>query len=554
MQYMGFFAKIASMQGRIDPNSYTSDKHWGQTIAEEVIRQFPNEEVYTCAAGISPSGMVHFGNFRDVVTAYVVFREFARLNKKTRMIYSWDDFDRFRKVPANVPEDFEKYIGTPYAKMPAPSGDEKSYARHFEIPFETAMKELKIDLEYKYQANEYTSGTYTESIIHALKNRKEIAKILLSFMTEKGKEEKKINEEEYIENYYPISVYSRFSGKDNTKVISYDGEYEVTYKCFDTDKEDTLDLRKDGIVKLQWKVDWPMRWKHEGVVFEPGGHDHASPGSSYDIGTVMSPKIFGRPAPIFAEYKFVGIQGLGSKMSGSKGNTVSPTELLEIYEPAILRWIYFRKTPAQSFQLAFDTEVYRQYEEFDKEIALYKEGKLDGFSTRALELALEGFENIKEQSLIPFRQAAAFGQIVQWDLDKMIDLLSSVGLSYDKSNIESRLLRAKNWLTKYNPDEMIIIRDSINQEYSKNMSVESKKYVKELADYLSGDISSVEELEKKVYAIPKDESLDQKENSKRQRAFFKDVYNLLISVDTGPRLSTFIWALGKEKVSELLKI
>ena len=60
-----------------------------------------------------------------------------------------------------------------------------------------------------------------------------------------------------------------------------------------------------------------MRWRHEEVVFEPGGHDHASPGSSYDIGTVIAPQIFEYNVPLFIEYKFVGIQGAGSKMSGS---------------------------------------------------------------------------------------------------------------------------------------------------------------------------------------------------------------------------------------------
>ena len=547
-----FSAKIQNMKGRIDPNSYTSDKHWGQTIAEEVIKQFPNEEIYTCAAGISPSGTVHFGNFRDVITALVVSKELEKMGKKSRVIFSWDDFDRLRKVPANVDESFAENVGKPYSKIPDPDGKAESYARHFQLPFEEAMKELNIVLDYRYQSKEYTSGSYTEKIVEALQKRKEIAKILLSFMTEKGKEEKGIDATQYIENYYPISIYSRFTGKDNTKVISYDGQYGVTYKCFDTDKEDTLDLREDGLAKLQWKVDWPMRWQYENVVFEPGGHDHASPGSSYDIATVMAPKIFGKKPPVFAEYKFIGIQGLGAKMSGSKGNAVSPLDLLSVYEPAVLKWLYMKKTPAQAFTLAFDSEIYRQYEEFDKEMENYRQGKLDEFSKRALELSIEGYSDAKNP--IPFRQVVAFGQIVQFDTEKMIEFLKKINADYNKDSIESRLKRAKIWLEVYNRDEMIVIRDSVNKEYAKSMPDESKKYISELLKYLSGNVESAEEVEKKVYSIPKDESLDQKENAKRQRAFFKDVYNLLISADTGPRLSTFIWALGKDKVARLLKI
>lgn len=542
------------MNSRIDPHSYTNEKHWGQQIAEEVIRQFPDEEIYTCAAGISPSGTVHFGNFRDVITALVVSKELAQMGKKTRVIFSWDDFDRMRKVPSNVAETFAENIGKPLAQVPDPETKTESYARHFEIPFEKAMQELSIDLEYRYQSKEYSQGTYTESIKEALGKRKEIAEILLSFMTEKGKEEKGIIPETYIENYYPISVYSRFSGKDNTKIISYDGAYNITYTCFDTNQEDTIDIRTASLVKLQWKVDWPMRWRHEGVVFEPGGHDHASPGSSYDIATVVAPKIFNRKPPVFAEYKFVGIQGLGAKMSGSKGNAVSPLQLLEIYEPEVLKWLYMKKTPAQAFTLAFDSEIYRQYEEFDKEVMLYQQGVLDAFSRRALELALSGKNIMEIATPIPFRQAVALGQIVQWDKTKLSELLSRTDVNYSEDSLLSRIARAQKWLLNYNPGEMIVVCEEKNTAYWDTMSTESQEHVRQLARYLREEITSLESLEQKVYALPKQENLDQKENAKLQRAFFKDVYNLLISRDTGPRLSTFIWALGTEKVRNLLEM
>ena len=29
-------------------------------------------------------------------------------------------------------------------------------------------------------------------------------------------------------------------------------------------------------MKLNWKIDWPMRWMIEDVIFEPGGRDHSS--------------------------------------------------------------------------------------------------------------------------------------------------------------------------------------------------------------------------------------------------------------------------------------
>jgi lysyl-tRNA synthetase class 1 len=485
--------------------------------------------VYTTAAGISPSGVVHFGNFRDVITSHLVREALKEKGKNTRLIFSWDNFDRFRKVPLGVSESFSEHIGKPLSKIPDPQGELSSYAERFQQPFVEAMRQLGIDIEWRDQTKLHESGVYDEAIFHALKERLKIADIFLSCMTEKAKGDKGINPEVYRENYYPIAVYSRFTGKDSTKIRNYDGGTKITYRCMETEKEETVDISKEHIAKLAWKVDWPMRWRHEQVYFEPGGHDHASPGGSYDTASVIAKEIFDYRAPVFVEYKFVGIQGLGSKMSGSKGNAVSPLELLDIYEPNVLRWLYTRKSPDQSFELAFDTEIYRQYDEYDTEHG--------------------------EQKTIPFRQAVGFGQIVQWQEDKLGEILTAIGLSYDKESIIRRLPLARNWLTKYNRDEMIVLNETMNKEFVETLTEGQKQLVQQLHDELQKmKGAEVSELETLVYAIPKLPNLNETELKKEQRAFFKNVYNLLIGKDTGPRLGTFLWAVDREKILSLLDI
>ena len=71
--------------------------------------------------------------------------------------------------------------------------------------------------------------------------------------------------------------------------------------------------------KLVWKVDWPMRWSVEGVDFEPGGVDHATPGSSYTVGKELVKDVYGGRAPSFVGYSFVGVAGGQVKMSSSRG-------------------------------------------------------------------------------------------------------------------------------------------------------------------------------------------------------------------------------------------
>ena len=79
---------------------------------------------------------------------------------------------------------------------------------------------------------------------------------------------------------------------------------------------------------------------YEGVDFEPGGKDHASPGGSYDTSRVISEKIFGYPAPLFQGYEFIGIKGTTGKMSGSSGLNLTPETLLHIYQPEVILWLY----------------------------------------------------------------------------------------------------------------------------------------------------------------------------------------------------------------------
>ena len=151
--------------------------HWAEKLAREVIERNPNKEEYVCAAGISPSGAVHIGNFRDIATSYYVVRALQKLGKKAKLLFSWDEFDRLRKVPSNVAkitEGFEKYLGMPYAEIPDPYGERASYAEYNEKVFEKSLEELDIHPDYRYQAKEYTSNRYGEHIVFALTKRKEI--------------------------------------------------------------------------------------------------------------------------------------------------------------------------------------------------------------------------------------------------------------------------------------------------------------------------------------------------------------------------------------------
>ncbi len=548
---------------RIGEKEFSAAPYWADAVADILIAAHPDKKTFVCAAGISPSGSVHFGNFREIVTSFAVAQALKDKGKKAELIFSWDNFDRFRKVPAGIPKEYEQYVGKPLSGIPSANNTNESYAEVYQKEFQDAMKEFAISIIYKDQTKLYTAGTYDRHIITAIQKRKEIADILLAHMTDKGKELKGISDREYRESYYPISVYSRFTGKDATEILSCDNT-TIRYRCKITKEEEEIDFTQTHIVKLNWKIDWAMRWMHEDVCFEPAGSDHAAPNGSYDVSSEVARKIFNTEPPMFTEFGFVGLRGLGTKMSGSSGKNITPAILLTIYEPALLLWMYLRRLPKQTFSLAFDTEVYRQYDEMDKIFRMPKANRLkhllkikkaninrtDGAEKRVAEM-LKKIHSISRNP-IPFRQLVGLAQIIQWDEAKLGKLLVASGQSFDSETIRARLPKAKTWVTEYNTDALVTLRTEVNTEAWKEIDEENREYIRQLGEYIQQyGTGNIQETEKFLYNLPKVQYTNENDLKKAQRTLFKHIYRLLIGKDAGPRLSTFLWSVSAKQLLHL---
>ena len=70
--------------------------HWSDEIAQRVIEKNPDKEVYTCAAGYSPSGSGHIGNIRDIATSLFVANAKERTCKRESLQLSAGEYDRMR--------------------------------------------------------------------------------------------------------------------------------------------------------------------------------------------------------------------------------------------------------------------------------------------------------------------------------------------------------------------------------------------------------------------------------------------------------------------------
>ncbi|MCW2793484.1 MAG: Lysine--tRNA ligase, partial [Nocardioides sp.] len=287
------------------------DPHdWVTRAADDAIRHAgPDATMITCASGASPSGPVHLGNLREFLTVHFVAEEIRRRGIAVRHLHSWDDYDRFRKVPAGVDGAWNEHIGRPLSAVPDPWDCHPSWAEHFKEPLRAALAEMGVEMEEVSQTERYRAGAYRDQILTAVARRADIERVMAQYRTKAApvveSEEEAAALEDSVANddepgagdgdlaRFPYKPYCRDCGRDTTTVTSYDDETtDLAYTCQVCAFSGVTNLATQSEGKLVRKVDCPMRWTVEGVDFEPGGVDHASPGSSYTVGKELVKEIY----------------------------------------------------------------------------------------------------------------------------------------------------------------------------------------------------------------------------------------------------------------------
>ncbi|EOP73560.1 lysine-tRNA ligase [Bacillus cereus VDM006] len=514
--------------------------HWAYQIAHELIQKHPNKETFVCASGISPSGSVHIGNFREIITTYFVVRALQDLGKKTRFIFSWDDYDRFRKVPKNVDSSFEKYIGMPYCDIPDPYGCHKSYAEHFEKEFEKSLETFGIDVEFIYQHEEYKTGRYNQHILQALKRRKEIYDVLMKFKTSEPFEEER-------EAFYPITLYCEQCGKDSTKITNFDETSEtIRYEC-ECGSHNVLSVMQTSHMKLNWKIDWPMRWMIEDVIFEPGGRDHSAETGSYNVSKEIASKIFNYEAPNYVAYDFIGIKGNNQKMSSSAGNIITPSELLNVYLPEVILFMFSKYKPNAAFHIGMDEDVIRNYTEYERYKEGYQNNKLNNEELRDV-IRLSGVSD-ENASLPKFNQVAGVLPLVNFDTNILQEILAKVDADYSLIDIVKISNRVEYWIRNLQPQKMIEVNKEKNWEFYETLEEVQKKWILEVCEIVPTNADSPKIMEQ-IYEICHNES--KKIMKENQKLLFRIIYRLVINQPSGPRIPLLISVIGAEKIVSLL--
>lgn len=501
---------------------HARERHWADEIAEQISHLPGPHEIST---GISPSGEIHIGNLREVITADVVFRALKERGVDVVLDYVADNFDPLRKVyPFLDKAVYEPLIGCPLSEIPCPCGRHVSYGEHFLEPFLASLRRMGIDVKVYYADQMYKSGLLVPQIVLALKGRDAIARILEECTGRKVEPE-----------WSPFNPICQACGRMTETLVRGFSEKDETidYECR-CGRRGTVSMRGGG--KLTWRADWPARWARIPVTIEPFGKDHATRGGSYDTGARICREVYNAPPPFPVTYEWIAFKGMGD-MSKSKGNVLSVHRMLEVVPPEVLRYLVVKTRPMRSISFDPGLPLMSLVDEFD-------DAASEARDPRAL--ALSGADQFRSIG-VPFRHLVNVVQMADFDLDQVVVILRRNGYDIaDADAVKERAGYAVRWLREFAPPETRFSVQRTLPETARTLEPGQKDFLRRLAEGLRPGQSG-EEIHAMVYEIARDAGLP------KATPAFEAIYRAFLGQAKGPRAGWFLAFLDAEFVGVRLR-
>ncbi|WNO53774.1 lysine--tRNA ligase [Stakelama saccharophila] len=315
-------------------------KAWPFEEARKLLKRYPQGkpggEAILFETGYGPSGLPHIGTFNEVLRTTMVRHAFETLSdQKTRLVAFSDDMDGLRKVPDNVPNQamLAEHLGKPLTAIPDPFEKYESFAHHNNAMLRDFLDRYGFDYEFVSSTERYTSGAFDDALRNVLANYPAIMDIMLPTLRAERQA-----------TYSPVLPISPKSGAVlQVPVEVVDAQAGLVR--FEDEGETIEQSILSGGAKLQWKVDWAMRWVALGVDYEMYGKDLTDSGvQSGRIARVLGGR---RPEGLIYE---MFLDDKGEKISKSKGNGLSLDEWLTYGSQESLAFYIYRE-PRKAKQL-----------------------------------------------------------------------------------------------------------------------------------------------------------------------------------------------------------
>ena len=313
-------------------------KAWPYEEARKLLKRYPDGKPggapVLFETGYGPSGLPHIGTFNEVLRTTMVRNAFAEISDMpTRLVAFSDDMDGLRKVPENVPNGaiLTENLGRPLSKIPDPFGTHASFAAHNNAMLRDFLDRYGFDYEFVSATDCYEAARFDEALRQVLRRYDQIMDVMLPTLRAERRA-----------TYSPVLPIDPKTGVVlQVPITVVDAEAGLARYTDPNDGETMTVSILSGAAKLQWKVDWAMRWVALGVDYEMAGKDLIdSVVQSSRIARVLG----GRPPEGFNYEMF--LDEHGEKISKSKGNGLSIDEWLAYGPPESLAFYAFREPKA----------------------------------------------------------------------------------------------------------------------------------------------------------------------------------------------------------------
>ena len=503
---------------------------WPFVEAKKMLRErksfFEKKGKITLQTGYGPSGLPHIGTFAEVARTSMMVNALNKLSDlPTEIITFSDDMDGLRKVPENVPkkELLKKNLHKPLTQVPDPFGKFASFGEHNNEMLKTFLDSFNFKYSFKSSTSLYKSGFFNSALQTILENYDQIMNIILPTL---GKERQK--------TYSPFLPICPETGqvleipvkkidKDKSKIIFDNGGRELEKSIF------------DGNCKLQWKVDWAMRWYALDVDFEMYGKDLIE-------SAILSAKIIkliGKSNPSGFAYELF-LDEKGEKISKSKGNGISIEQWLRYASPESLA-LYMYPNPKRAKKL-YSEVVPKTVDEYLSLIEKYPEQeKKDQILNPvwhvhngkpptekivmpfSMLLNLVGSSNADNKKIL-WKFINRFHNEIKAKDHPILDNLTEYAINYFKDKVE--------------PNKKFKKPNELEKKALKNLIIKLKQIDQTLKP---------EEIQTFVYTVGKENGYE-----KNLREWFKLIYQVVFGEENGPRMGFFISFFGLNETIELI--
>ncbi|WP_010414305.1 lysine--tRNA ligase [Citromicrobium sp. JLT1363] len=518
-----------------------TSKAWPFQEAQKLLKRYPDGakpdgSPILFETGYGPSGLPHIGTFQEVLRTTLVRRAFEALigarpeDGKTRLVAFSDDMDGLRKVPDNVPNAdlLQANLHKPLSRIPNPfASDHPSFAHHNNAKLREFLDRFGFQYEFVAAHDRYNSGAFDDALKGVLANNQAILDIMLPTLREERRK-----------TYSPIMPISPVTGRVLQVPVEVVDASAGTIRFTDEDGTVVEQSALGGMAKLQWKVDFAMRWVAQGVDYEMYGKDLTDTG----VQSGKIAKVLGGRKPEGLIYELF-LDEKGEKISKSKGNGLTIDEWLTYgSEESLGFYIFPNPKSAKQLHVGVIPRAVDDYWQFRERLPDQPLDKQLGNPVWHLLRANGGYTA---------EEAPGAGDSLPVTYGLLLNLVGVMGATATRDQVWSYL---GNYIDDPDPakhpelDALVGTALAYNRDFiapTLQRRAPTPNEASALAA-LDGELSQVaadmsaEDLQTIVYEIGKREEF----GFESLRDWFRALYETLLGSEQGPRMGSFIALYG----------